>query len=111
PEEFAAYRYPETGRGRMSDMVLAAASGYAFDPGTRGEVVVDVPAGATPGNHGYLNSDSDLDAILVAWGAGIRPGARVGTGANAGGARTLARRVILSFQRARGGVRPCPFCR
>ena len=92
PAEYAAYGYPgPAAQPRMSDMVLAAASGYAFDPATKGEVVADVNPGTTPGNHGYLNSDPEMDAILVAWGAGIRPGSHVGVVPNLSIAPTIAR--------------------
>lgn len=111
PSDYAAYGYPETGKGRMSDMVLAAASGYAFDGATTGAAVADVPAGASPGSHGYLNSDPDMEAILVAWGAGIRVGARVGAVANTDVASIIAHLLNVNFQPAQGGVRPCPFCR
>jgi predicted AlkP superfamily pyrophosphatase or phosphodiesterase len=40
--------------------------------------VTDVPAGSTPGSHGYLASDPDMETFLIAWGAGIRPGVRLG---------------------------------
>jgi predicted AlkP superfamily pyrophosphatase or phosphodiesterase len=35
---------------------------------------VDLAPGASPGSHGYLAGDPDMDAILLAWGYGIRPG-------------------------------------
>lgn len=112
PAEYAAYGYPgPAAQPRMSDMVLAAASGYAFDPATKGEVVADVNPGTTPGNHGYLNSDPEMDAILVAWGAGIRPGSRVGTLANTDVAGIIAQLLKVSFQPAQGAPRACPFCR
>ncbi|MGH9161664.1 MAG: hypothetical protein ACRD2X_16995, partial [Vicinamibacteraceae bacterium] len=41
-------------------------------------VVSDVPEGATPGAHGYLNDDPDIHAIFVASGAGVKRGATVG---------------------------------
>ena len=112
PPEFASYGYPEpVSQGRMSDMVLAAASGYAFDPATKGEVVADVLPGSTPGNHGYLNTDPDMEAILVAWGAGIRPGAHVGTIANTDVAGIVAQLLNVRFEPARGAPHGCPFCR
>jgi hypothetical protein len=61
----------------MSDLVLAAADGYAFAADANGPVVGDVPPGASSGNHGYLNSNPDMRPIFVAWGAGIKAGARV----------------------------------
>jgi predicted AlkP superfamily pyrophosphatase or phosphodiesterase len=112
PADYAAYGYPAaTSQGRMSDMVLAAASGYAFDPATKGDVVAGVNPGATPGNHGYLNSDPDMDAILVAQGAGIRPGSHVGTVANTDLAGIIAQLLKVTFQPAQGAPRACPFCR
>jgi predicted AlkP superfamily pyrophosphatase or phosphodiesterase len=112
PAEFPAYGYPDPARQpRMADIVLAAASGYAFDPATKGDVVSDVVPGTTPGNHGYLSTDSDMDAILVGWGAGIRPGARVGTVPNTDIASIVAQLLKLNFQPSQGGPRPCPFCR
>jgi len=100
PAEYAQYGYPAVQPGgRMADLVLAAAPDYAFDANTKGEAVSDVPAGATPGTHGYLNSDPDMQEILVAWGAGIRAGARAGVVPNVNVAPTLARLLHLdSFQ-------------
>ena len=60
------------------DLVLAAKPGYQFagvDDG--GAAVVAVPPGTTIGGHGYLNSDPEAGAMFLAWGYGIRPGARV----------------------------------
>ena len=49
PASFGEYGYPTaTNQGRMADLVLAAAPGYAFDANTKGETVVDVPPGSTP---------------------------------------------------------------
>ncbi len=74
PDEYEQYGYPKVmPQGRMADMVLVAAPGYAFTGTATGEVVSDVPAGATPGNHGYLNSDPDMNEILVALGRGRGP--------------------------------------
>jgi len=106
PPEYAAYGYPApVPQGRMADMVLAAASGYAFDPATKGEVTAEVPPGATPGNHGYLNTDPDMEAILVASGAGIRPGAHVAALPNTAVAGIIAHLLQLNFE-----PRGCPFC-
>jgi hypothetical protein len=76
PDQYAGLGYPKQG-GRMSDRVLAAADGYAFEADANGPVVGDVPAGGSSGNHGYLNSNPDMRPIFVAWGAGIRAGVRV----------------------------------
>ncbi len=100
PADYAQYGYPVVrDGGRMADLVLAASPDYAFDGNTKGDAVADVPAGATPGTHGYLNSDPDMQEILVAWGSGIRVGARVAVVPNVSVAPTLARVLGLhSFQ-------------
>jgi predicted AlkP superfamily pyrophosphatase or phosphodiesterase len=86
----------------MADMVLVAAPGYAFAQDTTGEVVSDVPAGATPGTHGYLNSDPDMNAILVAWGAGIRPGSHTGVVPNIDVAATIAHLLHVDLPESQG---------
>lgn len=100
PAEYAKYGYPAPlPGGRMADLVLVASPDYAFDGNTKGDTVSDVAAGATPGQHGYLNSDPDMQEILVAWGAGIRAGARAGVVPNVSVAPTLARLLhIESFR-------------
>ena len=104
PEEFEAAGYPKwTPGGRMSDLVLAAEPGYAFDGAiTAAAPVTDVPAGANPGAHGYLNSDPDLQEILVAWGAGIRPGVKIGLVPNVNVAPTIARLLGLTWPAGKG---------
>jgi predicted AlkP superfamily pyrophosphatase or phosphodiesterase len=56
------------------DLVLSAKSGYSFSGGSKGPVVTGV---ADAGSHGYLNTNPDMQAIFIAWGAGIRSGARL----------------------------------
>jgi predicted AlkP superfamily pyrophosphatase or phosphodiesterase len=101
PADYEAYGYPAVKQGRMSDMVLVAEPGYAFDGNTNGETVVNVPSGAA-GGHGYLNSDADMNAILVAWGAGIQPGARLGVVPNIDVAPTIAHLLGLSLPGVEG---------
>jgi hypothetical protein len=96
PSEYPQYGYPNpTKQPRMSDMVLAAEPGYAFDGAATGETVTDVPAGSVRGAHGYLNSDPDLGAILVASGAGIKPGVKLGKVPNVNVAASIAQ--LLGF--------------
>lgn len=99
PPEFGALGYPPPNE-RMSDFVLAAREGYAFTGGSEGEVVRDVPAGATPGAHGYLNSDPDMNALFVAAGAGIRKGAKLGTIRNTAIAPAIARLLGVALPEA-----------
>lgn len=76
--EAVSLGYPDVAReDRMADLVLAAADGHAFDAAATGEAVTDVAAGATPGSHGYLNTETDMHAIFVASGAGVKRGVTV----------------------------------
>ena len=103
PDEYEQYGYPKVvPQGRMSDMVLVAQPGYAFAASTTGEVVSDVAAGSTPGNHGYLNSDPDMNEILVAWGAGIRPGSHTGLVPNIDVASTIAHLLHVDLPDSQG---------
>jgi predicted AlkP superfamily pyrophosphatase or phosphodiesterase len=103
PAEYETYGYPKPARGgRMSDMVLAAEPGYAFDGITTGDPVTDVPPGTLRGAHGYLNSDKDMNAILIAAGAGIRRGARLGVVPNVNVAPTIAELLGLRLPGIQG---------
>lgn len=78
PSEYDALGYPAPERNDQGpDLILAAKDGYSFGGDYTGETVVDLPAGASIGNHGYLNSDPDMDAMLVVWGRGAKPGAKL----------------------------------
>lgn len=105
PADYSQFDYPQhVPGGRMAEMVLVAAPGYAFDGETKGESVVDVSTGATPGTHGYLNSDPDMHAIFVAWGAGIRPGVHLGQVRTVDIAPTIAYLLNVNFPKGQGAV-------
>jgi predicted AlkP superfamily pyrophosphatase or phosphodiesterase len=87
---------------RMSDVVVAAREGFAFVDGMTGAAVEDVAAGSTPGAHGYLNTDPDMRAVFVASGAGVRPGAPLGTIANLDVAPTIAAWLGLDLPNVTG---------
>jgi len=75
PRDYAGLGFPDPAiNPQMSDLVLAAKTGYAFAGAYDGNAVVELAPGASPGSHGYLATDPDMDAILLAWGYGIRPG-------------------------------------
>ncbi len=76
PSEYDALGYPAPERNDQGpDLILAAKDGYSFGGDHTGETVIDLPPGASPGSHGYLNSDPEMDAIFVAWGRGVKRGA------------------------------------
>jgi predicted AlkP superfamily pyrophosphatase or phosphodiesterase len=105
PPDFAAHGYPDPDLNqRMADLVLAGAGGYAFQAQADGEPVTAVPDGATPGTHGYLNTDPEMGAIFVASGAGIKRGAPLGEVRNIDVAPTIARLLGLTMASAEGAV-------
>jgi predicted AlkP superfamily pyrophosphatase or phosphodiesterase len=82
------YPAPEKNEG-MADLVLAASDGYAFDGKLEGEPVSEsIPP---IGSHGYLNTDPGMNAIFIAWGAGIRKGITLPEIRNVDVAPTIAR--------------------
>jgi predicted AlkP superfamily pyrophosphatase or phosphodiesterase len=105
PSEFAGYGYPNPATNdRMADLVLAAADGYAFQGAAEGEPVHAVPAGATPGSHGYLHTDPEMTAVFIASGAGIKAGAALGQVRAIDVAPTAARLLGLTLPAAEGTV-------
>lgn len=103
PDEFHAFGFPPP-NDRMADLVLFANDRFAFDLGSWGETIVEVPVGTTPGAHGYSNQDSSMHAIFIAWGAGIRRGVRLGSIRNLDVAPTIARLLRLEMNNIDGQV-------
>ncbi len=60
----------------MGDLVLFAKAGYAFQSPFNGEEAV-VEAVKYLGTHGYPADDPELEGTFIAWGYGIKPGARI----------------------------------
>ena len=62
------------------------------------------PGNAPRGAHGYLNSDPDMNAILVAWGAGIKRGAKSAAKPNVDVAATIAKLLGVEVKGMEGKV-------
>lgn len=113
----AKHGYPSPEKSpRMAELVLAAKDGYAFDGAVEGDVVGNVPAGANPGSHGFLNTDPDMRAIFIASGAGVKPGATLGVVDNLDVAPTIAHWLGLEMPNIAGKplndiVQPVPAAR
>ncbi|HLF92793.1 MAG TPA: ectonucleotide pyrophosphatase/phosphodiesterase [Planctomycetota bacterium] len=88
---------------RMGDLVLSAREGYTFADKATAEAVIE--EGPLKGSHGYLPDDPKLHATLVAWGAGIRPGARLPVIESVDVAPTIARLLGLRMENVDGTVR------
>ena len=74
-------------------LYLAAAPDYAFGDNITGPITRTHPV---RGQHGYLNSMSDMRALFVASGAAIKPGIHLGVISNLQVAPTIA--SILGVQ-------------
>jgi predicted AlkP superfamily pyrophosphatase or phosphodiesterase len=83
------------------DMMLFAEEGCAFGDTAAGEL----PFNEKPerkGSHGHNADLPDLHATFVAWGVGIKPGARLGEISNLSIAPTIAKLLGLSLPNAEG---------
>ncbi len=105
PADYPRYGFPSPQvMPRMSDVVIAARDGYAFDAGVTGLAVETLPDGVALGAHGYLNTDPDLRAIFVASGAGVKRGAPLGVIHNIDVAPTIAAWLGLRMTNIEGHV-------
>ena len=80
------------------DLLIAAKPGYWFASGPRAPEV----GTSSGGTHGYLNSDSQMQAIFLAWGSGIRPGVRLDHISNLDVAPTIAALLGIELTNATG---------
>lgn len=85
------------------DLVLAAAPEYMFSNESEGDFVSQVGVGGT---HGYLNTDPKMQAIFIAWGAGIPQGVRLNGISNLDVAPTIAALLGLEMKQAKGHAIP-----
>jgi predicted AlkP superfamily pyrophosphatase or phosphodiesterase len=103
-EEFANIGLPVPAvSDQAPDLVLAAAPDYAFSNDPEENIVSQVAEGGT---HGYLNSDPTMQAIFIAWGAGIPKGIRLNSISNLDVAPTIAALLGLEMKQARGHAIP-----
>jgi predicted AlkP superfamily pyrophosphatase or phosphodiesterase len=76
PEEFARLGWPTKQQSKEApDLILTAKPGYYFSGG-KSDIFVSGPE--ENGNHGYLNTDREMQAIFIAWGDSIRRGNNLG---------------------------------
>jgi predicted AlkP superfamily pyrophosphatase or phosphodiesterase len=92
-EEAQALGLPALGStSQAPDLWLTAVPGYAFEDGDDGEPLQDV---AARGQHGYLNTNAEMQALFVASGVHVRPGSVLPVFKNLQVAPTIA--YILGF--------------
>jgi len=88
----------------MADLVLSAKSGYSFTDSLAGNLVITPKSDVVKGTHGYDPNQPALHASFVAWGAGVKPGAKLGTMENIDVAPTMAELLGLRMESADGRV-------
>ena len=99
-EEAQKFGVPALGStDQAPDLYLVAKPGYAFVDGAEEPMVQDaIPA---RGAHGYLNTNPDMEALLVVSGAHIRHGVDLGTISNLQVAPTIARILGIALPAAK----------
>ncbi|MBI3854287.1 MAG: alkaline phosphatase family protein [Planctomycetes bacterium] len=101
PKDFGAWGMTTPDKDpRMGDFVLAAKEGSSFSDAASGDAIV--VEGPLKGTHGYLPDDPKLHATFIAWGAGIRRGARLPVTDSINVAPTIAKLLGLKFDGADG---------
>ena len=107
PDTFAGLGLPDPAKNpQMAELILVAKEGYAFNNEARGEDVVTTVTLelGNQGHHGFLSSNPKMNALLVAWGRGIKKGARLGMIQNVDVAPTMAKLLGQSLRNVDGRV-------
>jgi predicted AlkP superfamily pyrophosphatase or phosphodiesterase len=101
-DQLAQYGLPSQAETDQSpDLLLTAKLDYFFDEETTGAALRTLPTG---GEHGYLNSDADMNAIFIAAGPAIRKGVKIGVFPNTDVAPTIAAILGLTMTGADGAA-------
>jgi predicted AlkP superfamily pyrophosphatase or phosphodiesterase len=107
PPQFSALRMPDPAVNRqMAQLILVAGPGYAFNNEAQGdssltEVTLEI---GNQGHHGYLSGNPKMNALFIAWGRGIKRGAKIGVIDNLDVAPTAARLLGQTLPGADGRV-------
>jgi len=99
-EEFGKLGLPTPEQSDQApDLLLAAEPGYMFTNESEGDFITNAAAGGT---HGYLNTDSQMQAIFIGCGSGIPKGIRLGKISNLDVAPTIAALLGIEMKGAKG---------
>lgn len=103
PAEYGSYGLPQPAMDpQVGALFLAVKPGYAFSAAATGErTVVDAPDGSL-GTHGYLSSDPEIQALFIASGRGITPGAKLQSVDNLDVAPTAAKLLGVELKNVDG---------
>ncbi len=83
------------------DIFVSAAEGYSFADNPASKTLIN-PTGNTKGTHGASASNPLIDATFVAWGAAIKPGAKLDRIRNVDVAPTMAAILGLTMENVEG---------
>ena len=104
-DRFAGLGLPQPGRDpQVFDILLTAKAGYSFSGATGGAVTAAVAQQA--GSHGYLAEDPDLDAIFIASGYAVKPGAKLDEVRSIDVAPTIAQLLVVPLPNIKGKALP-----
>jgi predicted AlkP superfamily pyrophosphatase or phosphodiesterase len=105
PADFAKYGVATAQQDpHMPDVILFARSGYSFGDTSAGQLAVTTKSAEIKGTHGHDSNQPGMHATFVAWGAGVKPGAKLGIISNADVAPTVAALLGLNMKDVDGKV-------
>jgi hypothetical protein len=100
PDRFAEYGLPHPREyGQAPNAVLVAKDGYAVSATIEGDefIVANTQAKTSLGSHGFLSTNSKMNALCVLSGKGVHRGGKVVAAENIDIAPTIARLLGLEF--------------
>lgn len=99
-DEFSRLGWPIVSQSDQApDVLLTAKPGYYFSSEPSNIFVTN---SREKGSHGYLNTDSEMQSIFIAWGAGIQSGKNLGSISNLDVAPTIASLLGLTMENVSG---------
>jgi predicted AlkP superfamily pyrophosphatase or phosphodiesterase len=102
PEETASYGIADPKVDpHAPDMMIFAQLGYAFGDTAAGDLPFEVKP-ERKGSHGHDPNLPELHASFIAWGAGIKPGVKLGEISNTSVTPTIAKIMGLQMQNLDG---------
>jgi predicted AlkP superfamily pyrophosphatase or phosphodiesterase len=103
-DEFASIGHAGPDKNKNApDIIVAAAQGYSIAENPASKDLIN-PTGTVKGNHGNLPKHRYMDAAFIAWGAGIKPGAKLGRIRNVDVAPTMAAILGVKMENVEGRV-------
>lgn len=102
PDKFPSIGQPTVAQdARAADLWLTCRSGYTFGDSAVGEQTV-VQKETTVGTHGYRPDQPELYGTCIVWGAGVKPGTKLGLVSNLDIAPTMAKLLGIEMPNVDG---------